>query len=294
MKLSPDTIDRLVESALREDIGPGDVTTDAVLDRSGPVEAHIIARQAGMVAGLPLAERTFLRLDPGGTTVFLKNDGDRISPGDRVMRICFEARAVLAGERTALNFLQHLSGIATRVDEYRKAMGKPGTVLLDTRKTTPGLRILEKYAVRIGGAGNHRLGLFDGVLIKENHQILAGGPVAAVRMARSRLRKDLPIELEVHSMEDFEAAAGSGADILLLDNLPPEEIRRAVDRKPEGIQLEASGGIDPGNIGSYASTGVDRISAGGLIHSATWLDFSLKVKGWRKNTGRVPHAAPGT
>lgn len=283
MELTPEIVDPYVNSALREDIGSGDMTTEAVLERRGKVTARIVARQPGVVAGFLLVDRTFALLDSGSSTVSVKADGERVSPGETVIRVTAEARAVLAGERTALNFLQHLSGIATRVDAYMRAMGDKAPILLDTRKTTPGLRILEKYAVRIGGAQNHRMGLFDGVLIKENHQILAGGPEKAVRNARSRLKQKLPIEIEVHSLDDFDAAAGSGADILLLDNMSPEQIRLAVQRKPAKIQLEASGGIDTGNISGYASTGVERISAGGLIHAATWLDFSLMVDGWKKN-----------
>ncbi len=283
MGLDPSTLDPIVISALREDIGEGDLTTKAVLDRQGVARARIVSRQEAVLAGLDLVDRTFMQLDPGFHVMRVAKEGTRVKPGDTVARLLGQAHALLTGERTALNFLQHLSGIATRVDRYLRAKGKNRAILLDTRKTTPGLRLLEKYAVRVGGADNHRMGLFDGILIKENHIVLAGGITKAVQRARRQAPASVPIEIEVSSLEEMEEAIRAGADLILADNLPSEQIGEAVRMGPAGIRVEASGGITPDNIRRFAETGVDRISAGGMIHAATWIDFSLEVEGWEKN-----------
>lgn len=280
MDLDSALIDPIIDSALREDKGDGDRTTESVLGRDGRARARIVARQTAVIAGLDLVERTFRRLDPECGSVREVEEGSRVGPGRTVIRLAAEAAALLTGERTALNFLQHLSGIATRTAEYVDACGGRPVLLLDTRKTTPGLRHLEKYAVRVGGARNHRLGLFDGILIKENHQVLAGGVGAAVRRARESKRGAMPIHVEVRTLAEYDEAVRAGADLILLDNLPPEAVREAVRRRPAGLPLEASGGITPENVGAYAETGVNRISAGGLTHSATWADFSMEVDGW--------------
>jgi nicotinate-nucleotide pyrophosphorylase (carboxylating) len=280
MELDSSIIDPIVRSALREDIGAGDLTTRAVIDRDGPARARIVAGTDALVAGLDLVERTFRHLDPDLYLERLAADGDAVRPGTEIARLRGKAGALLSGERTALNFLQFLSGIATRVAAYVRAGAGRGAVLLDTRKTTPGLRLLEKYAVRVGGAANHRLGLYDGILIKENHKVLAGGIGEAVRRARQRRPGSMPIEVEVESLQEFDEAVQAGADIVLLDNLTPDLVRQAVQRKPETVLLEASGGITPDNVADYADTGVDRISAGGLVHSATWVDFSMEIEGW--------------
>ena len=283
MGLDPSTLDPIVKSALREDIGGGDLTTKTVLDRRGVARARIVSRQEAVLAGLDLVDRTFFQLDPGFHVTRVAKEGTRVKPGDTVAHLLGHAHALLSGERTALNFLQHLSGIATRVERYLRAKGKNRAVLLDTRKTTPGLRLLEKYAVRVGGADNHRMGLFDGILIKENHLVLAGGITKAVRRARRQAPASVPVEIEVSSLEEMEEAIRAGAELILVDNLPSEQIGEAVRMGPAGIRVEASGGITPENIRRFAETGVDRISAGGMIHAATWIDFSLEVEGWEKN-----------
>jgi nicotinate-nucleotide pyrophosphorylase (carboxylating) len=282
MNLDSICIDSIVGTALREDLGDGDLTTRAVLDRLGVARARIVAGETAVVAGLDLVEATFRHLDPDVRIDREIGEGERTTADTVVARVSGAAHALLQGERTALNFLQYLSGIATRTAAYLDSGDRGATVLLDTRKTTPGLRRLEKYAVRIGGADNHRMGLFDGILIKENHKILAGGVEAAVRRARQRRSGTMPIEVEVDTLQEFDAAVRAGADIILLDNMSPEQVGEAISRKPEAVLLEASGGITPENLAAYAATGVDRISAGGLIHSATWIDYSMEVEGWEK------------
>lgn len=269
----------LIELALEEDLGStGDPTSQALIPEDLPGRAALVARQPGVLAGLPAAEMTFAAVDPALTFQVLKQDGSRLQPGDQLAIIQGRMRSILAGERTALNFLQHLSGIATLTRRYVDAVaGLPGQIL-DTRKTTPGWRLLEKYAVRQGGGHNHRMGLYDGILIKDNH-LAATREKLSLRDAIQRARSmSLPLEIEVDTLEQFHEALAGKPDIVLLDNMPPDVMREAVRRRnatAPGVRLEASGGVTLDTVRAIAETGVDRISVGALTHSAPALDIAL-------------------
>jgi nicotinate-nucleotide pyrophosphorylase (carboxylating) len=272
---------RLIALALAEDLDTaGDVTSQATIPADAPGRAAVVARAAGVVAGLPVAGLVCAAVDPALTCMPLVADGTAVTPGTRVATMAGPMRSVLTAERTALNFLQRLSGVATLTRRYADAVGGRAQVL-DTRKTTPGWRLLEKYAVRMGGGHNHRVGLYDGVLIKDNHLAALGGGPAAVRAAVAAARAStpgLPVEVEVETWDQFEAALDCRPDIVLLDNMPPEQLRRCVERRDAaaaGVQLEASGGVNLQTIGAIAATGVDRISVGALTHSAAALDIAL-------------------
>ena len=268
-------IERLVRAALREDLGSDDATSTATLLPSTGCEATIVNRVAGVISGLPLVESVF-RACPGYVeTRQLVTDGDTVEAGTALMKLDGDASAVLAGERTALNFLGHLSGVATLTRQYVNAVRGTVATVLDTRKTTPGLRHVEKYAVRCGGATNHRLGLYDAILIKDNHLLLAG-PLEEV-VSRARASSELEITVEVEDIEQLEQALRAGADRILLDNMSPELLCEAVTLVDGCVPLEASGGINLETIGEVARTGVDFISVGTLTHSAPALDVSLEV-----------------
>lgn len=272
---------RLSELALAEDLGPaGDRTSLSLIPAERPGRAAFVARAAGVVAGLPAAALVCGAVDPRLTFTPLLPDGFRIDPGATLATVAGPLRSLLAAERTALNFLQRLSGVASLTRKYVDAAAGHRAVVLDTRKTTPGWRLLEKYAVRMGGGTNHRLGLYDGVLIKDNHLAGLGGDVRrAVETARvAPGNEGLPIEVEVDTGEQLEAALSARADIVLLDNMSPEQMRAAVARRDAvspGTKLEASGGVNLATIGAIAATGVDRISVGALTHSAPALDIGL-------------------
>jgi nicotinate-nucleotide pyrophosphorylase (carboxylating) len=275
---SPDreAVARAVLAALQEDLdAAGDVTSEAVIPEEQTARALIVARSEGVLCGLPVAREVFsrvgARLRPG------MDEGGTLRPGAEVAAVGGALRAILAAERTALNFLGRLSGVATQAGRYVEALAGTGAVVRDTRKTTPGLRVLEKYAARVGGAENHRLGLFDALFLKDNHVISVGGVVAAVRMAKEA-RPDLPLIVEVETPQDAEAAAQAGAEEVLLDNMAPEAMREAVARVAGRARVEASGGVSLDTVRAVAETGVDTISAGGITHGATWLDFSLEVQ----------------
>jgi nicotinate-nucleotide pyrophosphorylase (carboxylating) len=261
--------------ALAEDVGPGDVTTLATIPAGAGCEAQLRARQAGVVAGLPVAIAAFRHLDPTLAISEARRDGDRIEAGDVLLTIRGHARPVLTAERVALNFVQRLSGIATLTARYVECVRGTRARIVDTRKTTPGLRRLEKYAVRVGGGHNHRFGLFDGILIKDNHIVAAGGVAAAVHAARANAPHSLRIEVETETLEEVEAALAAGADAILLDNMPPEQLRQAVELVGGRAVTEASGGITLTNVRAVAETGVDLISIGALTHSAPSLDLGL-------------------
>jgi nicotinate-nucleotide pyrophosphorylase (carboxylating) len=256
---------------LAEDVGAGDVTSAAVVDEDVLCEARIVVKEPGVVCGLDVAAVVFealgARLEP------LVADGDRVEPGP-VARVDGPAQAVLTGERLALNLVGRLSGIATLTSRFVEAVEGTGATILDTRKTTPGLRELEKYAVRRGGGTNHRLGLFDGVLIKDNHLQLAGSIGEAVARARDT---GLPIEVECDTLDQVASALAAGADRILLDNMSPDELREAVALTGGRAELEASGGVTLANVRTVAETGVNFISVGALTHSARTLDCSLEV-----------------
>lgn len=275
-------IERCVKEALEEDLGErGDLTTRYAIPETARSSARILARADGVVAGLTVAAAVFTRLDSQTRFESLQQDGEAVRPGDVVARVEGGTAALLTAERTALNFLQHLSGIATLTRRYIEAIRGTGARLVDTRKTTPGLRVLEKYAVRVGGGDNHRFGLFDMVLLKENHIGAAGGLQAAVERCREGLQReriDCQIEVEVRSLAELEEALRLPVDRILLDNFGLEEVRQAVERAGGRIPLEVSGGVNLKNIRALAETGVNYISVGALTHSAPALDLSMLIE----------------
>ena len=271
------TLDQLVGQALAEDVGSGDVTTEATVDADARAVARIVQKAPGVIFGLDAAEATFRALDPEAIFAREVAEGVWREDGGPVLTATGRARALLTGERTALNFLARLSGVATATARGVRAIQGTGARLLDTRKTTPGLRALEKAAVRAGGGVNHRAGLYDYVLIKENHIDMAGGVTAAIRRARAAA-PDLGLEVECRTPEEVDEALAAGATRLLLDNMTPEQMRAIVARVGDRAELEASGGITLENVRSYADTGVHWISLGALTHSAPALDLSLLVE----------------
>lgn len=268
----------LIQRALEEDLGTrGDLTTRLVVPEDTKGEAVILAQEEGVLCGLPIAIKVFQYLDPSLTFQMPLKDGDFLRKGREVLRIRGPLAPMLTGERTALNFLGRLSGIATLTRKFVEALAGTPIRLLDTRKTTPGLRALEKYAVRIGGGQNHRFGLFDGILIKDNHIRAVGSVKEAVRRARAKAPHGMKVEVEVSSLEEVKEALEAGADLLLLDNMTPEEVRKALNWIQGRAPVEVSGGITLENIRDYAMPGVSYISAGALTHSARWLNFSMEV-----------------
>jgi nicotinate-nucleotide pyrophosphorylase (carboxylating) len=274
--LAPENIDTLIEAALTEDVGPGDVTTDAVIPMDMTCRGKIVCKQDGVVAGLSIAQRVFQIIDPRIQFDLKTRDGERVQSDQIVARLHGPARGILRGERVGLNFLQHLSGIATITAKYVKAVEGTKTKILDTRKTTPGLRPLEKYATRMGGAVNHRMGLYDAVLIKDTHLALAGGISAALRAARKGYGQD-DINVEVSNLQELDQALADKATRILLDNFAPGQVREAMQIIRGRALVEISGGVQVSNARAYALAGADYISVGALTHSATALDFSMKV-----------------
>lgn len=274
--MSPDaqTLAELVRRALAEDLGAGDVTSHATVPEGTRAVATITQKAAGVVFGLDAAEATFRALDPGVWLERLGPEGQWRGPPAPVLRASGDARALLGAERTALNFLQRLSGVATLTARCVRAVEGTGVRILDTRKTTPGLRALEKAAVLAGGGANHRAGLYDMVLIKENHAALAGGVGAAVRAARAAF-PDLPLEVECRTRAEVDEALEAGAPRILLDNMRPAQLRATAEHVAGRAELEASGGIVFETLRAHAQTGVDFISIGALTHSAPALDLSL-------------------
>jgi len=275
-------LDRLIDLALEEDIGPGDVTTQAVVDPELQGEAHIRAKATLVVAGLPVAARVFRQLDAELVFAAAVNDGQEVAPGTVLVRLTGPVASILTGERVALNFLQRLSGIATFTRTMAAQVTGSNAVLVDTRKTTPGWRVLSKYAVRLGGGRNHRLGLYDGVLIKNNHLTAVGGISEAVRLAKARAHHLLKIEVEVTDLQGLEEALNAGADLILLDNLDDATLLQAVKITRGRALLEASGSMTPDRLAKVAATGVNLISMGALTHSAPAVDIHLRlIKTWR-------------
>jgi nicotinate-nucleotide pyrophosphorylase (carboxylating) len=277
--------ERLARAALDEDLGTaGDLTSQAVIRADAVGQAVFRPRVPGVVAGLPAARLVFTLVDTALTFEEVVHDGARIEPEMRLAVVRGPLRSLLTGERTALNFLQRLSGIATLTSHYARQLAGLPCRLLDTRKTTPGWRLLEKYAVRMGGGHNHRMGLFDGILIKDNH--LAGLQIAdcrlqieeAMRRVRTKHRSTVPVEVEVDTLEQLDIALAAGPDVILLDNMTTKQLREAVHRRDATaprVLLEASGGVNLATVREIAETGVDRISVGALTHSATALDIGL-------------------
>jgi nicotinate-nucleotide pyrophosphorylase (carboxylating) len=275
MAVATDTIERLAYAALAEDVGEGDVTTEATVDRDASGSAYILVKEPGVVCGLAIAEAVFRALDADARLERLVDEGAVVEGGARVALVTGPLRAILTGERTALNFLGRLSGIATLTRRYVDAVAGTGVAILDTRKTTPGLRALEKHAVACGGGRNHRFGLDDGVLIKDNHLRAAGSIAAAVESARAAT--ELPIEVECDTIEQVAEALAAEADAILLDNMTPDGLLAAVVLAKGRARLEASGGVTLETVRAIAETGVDEISVGALTHSARSLDVSLEL-----------------
>ena len=270
-------LEEALRAWLREDLGQGDLTSLLVVPEDLEGEAVILAKEGGVLAGLWVAERVFALADPRTAFTPLVAEGARVAEGTEVARVRGPLRGILAGERLALNLLQRLSGIATLTRAYVEALAGTKAQILDTRKTTPGLRALEKYAVRVGGGRNHRYGLFDGILLKENHVRAAGGVGEAVRRAKARAPHYLKVEVEVRSLEELEEALEAGADLILLDNFPLEALREAVRSVGGRVPLEASGNMTLERAKAAAEAGVDYVSVGALTHSAKALDLSLLV-----------------
>jgi nicotinate-nucleotide pyrophosphorylase (carboxylating) len=273
-------IDELIDRALAEDVGPGDATTEATVEEDARALARITQKEPGVISGIAVAAAVFQRLDPGAAVEWLTGEGMWREAGSPVLEVEGSARALLTGERTALNFLGRLSGIATATASVVRAVEDAGgrAKILDTRKTTPGLRRLEKRAVADGGGVNHRAGLYDAILIKENHAAAAGGVGEAVRRARAA-RPDLPLAVEVRDPKEIDEALRAGAPRLLLDNMTPEEIRAAVQQVAGRAELEASGGVDAETVLVYATIeGLHYVSMGALTHSAPGLDLSMALE----------------
>lgn len=272
-RLDTGTLGSLIRRALKEDIGPGDITTRYLFPKPVRAEARIRVNRETVIAGLPVAKAVFKQMDRGLRFIPLVKEGDPVKPEGVVARIRGDGRSILSGERVALNFLQRLSGIATLTAQFVDAVKGTKVQILDTRKTTPGLRALEKYAVRIGGGKNHRMSLNDGILVKDNHIALTGSLEEAVRRVKGRRK----IEVEATCLEEVEAALESKAGIILLDNMTPAQVKEAVERIQGRARTEASGGIRLDNILEIALTGVDFISIGALTHSAPAADMSLEI-----------------
>ena len=275
-RLDPSAYRDIVRRALDEDVGPGDVTTDATVRSDQRARGVFVVKADCVVAGLDVALEAFRQLEPGIAVTLHKQDGDRCRAGEEIGEIAGSARTLLVGERTALNFLQRLSGIATRARQFVDAAAGR-IIILDTRKTTPTLRALEKYAVRAGGATNHRVGLFDAVLIKDNHIRLAGGVREAVARVRER-QPALPIEVEAQSLDELDDALEAGAETVLVDNMPLADIREAVRRARGRAKVEISGGVTLERLPALAASGADYVSAGALTHSAPAIDISFEIE----------------
>lgn len=268
----------LIARSLKEDIGTGDITTLSTIPAEKTITGRFLAKENGILCGMDVAKAVFQFIDPAIALNNVKKDGDRIEKGEVIATVEGNARNILTGERLALNLMQHMSGIATRTREAVDKVAGTAARIADTRKTTPGLRVLEKYAVKCGGGSNHRFNLADGVLIKDNHIEAAGGITPAVKMARENIPHTLKIEVEVETFPQLEEALAAGADIIMLDNMSYEDMKKAVDMVAGRALTEASGNMGEKDLKTVAETGVDLISIGALTHSVKALDISLKFK----------------
>ena len=277
-ELDPDAVRRIVDLALAEDVGTGDVTSIATIAEGQTGTGDIVARAAGVVAGLPVAREVFDAAS-GRTVAFesLVDDGAEVARGAVLATVAGPVRALLTAERTALNLLCRMSGVATHTRRWARALDGTGATVLDTRKTTPGLRILEKYAVRVGGGTNKRMGLYDVAMIKDNHKIAAGGVAPAFRAVRARF-PDVPVQVEVTTVAEALEAVEAGATFLLCDNMTPELLREVVAAVDGRAELEATGGLTLDRAREYGSTGVDYLSVGALTHSSPILDIALDLR----------------
>ncbi len=268
-------IDRIIRNALQEDIGLGDVTTMATVEPGTLARAELVAKESFVLSGIDVARRVFQVLDNEIAFEKIKEDGQHVERGQVLAWIKGDAMALLQGERVALNLLQRMSGVATLTSEFVKVLEGTSATVVDTRKTTPGLRGLEKYSVRMGGGRNHRTSLYDGVLIKENHIAAAGGVTTAIERARARVPHTLKVEIEASTLDEVREAVEAGADIILLDNMGLEMLKEAVEFIDGRALTEASGGVNLDTIGDIARTGVDLISVGALTHSYRAVDISM-------------------
>lgn len=271
-------IRKIVSRAFIEDLGKGDLTTSLTVPETAKARGTFYSKQPLVVAGLPVAAEVFRMLEPDHVWDAVISDGTDVPAGEPLARVEGKAATLLSAERIALNFLQRLSGVATLTRKFKEQLRGLNTELLDTRKTTPGLRILEKYAVRMGGGTNHRMGLDDGILIKNNHIAIAGGIGAAIDRVRPERPAGIPIEVEIRTRKELEEAIMAGADIALLDNMTPSEVAECVTLACGRALLEVSGGVSLKNIRAFAETGVDRISVGALTHSAPAVDINFLIE----------------
>jgi len=279
--LPEEQVQAIIDLALAEDLGHGDITSDILIPPDLQGKASIIIKERGILTGIEVAKKVFQRVDPSLKVDILVKDGTKVKPKDIAATISGRVISILKAERTALNFLQRLSGIATQTAKYVARTKGLAVYITDTRKTTPGLRLLEKFAVRMGGGRNHRLHLGNGILIKDNHLAALYGLGMSLKEIVAKAKQNVPrglkVEVEVASVQEAREAIEAGADIIMLDNMSPEEMRRVVSLKPSQVKLEASGGINLNNIRQAALTGVDFISIGALTHSSKALDISLEL-----------------
>ncbi len=282
-RLTPEEqIDKIIELALAEDLGQGDVTSEILIPPDLVGKAYILVKEEGVIAGLEVAEKVFRHVDPTLKVEILIKDGAKVKAGDITANVSGAVISILEAERTAINFVQKLSGVATATAKYVARVQGLKTNIVDTRKTTPGMRLLEKYAVRIGGGKNHRLHLGDGILIKDNHLVALRAMGLSLKEIVAKAKKNAPkgirVEVEATSLQEALDAAGAGADMILLDNMPPEEMKRVVSMLPRHVKTEASGGITLENVRAAALSGVDVISVGALTHSTKALNVSLELE----------------
>ncbi len=283
-QLNPDILARIVTTAIEEDVGPGDITTSSVIEKNRTAKADIVVEEDCVVAGIPVGQLLYETIDEELDFQKEVEDGKEVRKGSVVVRLYGSARSILTGERVALNFLQRLSGIATLTSQFVAITKQFGTKIMDTRKTTPGLRYLEKYAVRVGGGSNHRMGLYDMFLIKDNHlSAIAGEKEGAIATAIERARKFNPnvqVEVEVESLPELERAIGAQPDMILLDNMPVAEINEAVKMARGEVVLEVSGGVTLENVEEIARTGVDCVSVGALTTAARAVNMKMELTEW--------------
>ncbi len=277
MNWNHEVVTDIIKTCLREDIGSGDVTTESVVPEDHWSEAYITAKEEGVIAGLPLVKKIFEFVDCHLRFEYLKQDGDKVTYGDHLAKITGSTASILKGERLALNFLQRMSGIATKTADLKELIKDYSVRIVDTRKTTPGLRIFEKYAVKVGGGDNHRMGLYDAVMIKDNHIESVGSITTAIEKARKAIPHTMKIEVEVEDLVGVKEALEAGADIIMLDNMSPELMKKAVELIAGRAITEASGNIDETNIQSKAASGIDVISMGTLTHTIRSMDISLNI-----------------
>jgi nicotinate-nucleotide pyrophosphorylase (carboxylating) len=276
--LNYDAIKPAIDYALKEDIGNGDRTTNLLIPSGLTTKATMVAKSAGIIAGLEVAKYVFTTLSPDIIWKTFVNDGDKVAKGDIILEITGSYRALLTGERLALNFMQRMSGIATETANYVDALSDYKTIILDTRKTAPGLRLLDKYAVKMGGGSNHRIGLYDLVLIKDNHIKVAGGITKAVAQIKKNISGRIKIEVETTTIEEVNEALAAGVDIIMLDNMSTETMAESVKIINGRVKVEASGNITLERLKEVAATGVDFISIGALTHSVKAFDISMNIE----------------